>query len=272
MSYAARGRLARVFAPFARNALATTVNLWSHDRVMPDSSTPNPAANSRSGESRFTATDWLRPSVIALVLANLIPLVGVFAWGWEVFPLLLLFWFENVLIGVFNALKMLLVAPADPLRWLGKLFLVPFFCFHYGMFTFVHGIFVMGLFGGAFRQGAKFPDPASFWEQACALKLEWAIVGLAVSHAVSFGWNYLAQGEYQRASVQELMQQPYGRVVVLHLTILLGAFLMAALKSPAVGLALLVILKIGLDVRAHLRERRKFAQPQAAGPMTQPTV
>lgn len=66
------------------------------------------------------------------------------------------------------------------------------------------------------------------------------------------------------------MQQPYGRVVVLHLTILLGAFLMAALKSPTVGLALLVILKIGLDVRAHLRERRKFAAAKTTLPVSTP--
>lgn len=158
---------------------------------MSDASSFKPAASPLTEAAPSALAEWLRPSVIALVLANLVPLVGVFAWNWEVFPLLLLFWFENVLIGVFNAVKMLLVAPTDPIRWLGKLFLVPFFCFHYGMFTFVHGVFVMGLFGGAFRQGAKFPDPASFWEQACALKLEWAILGLAVSHAVSLAWNYL---------------------------------------------------------------------------------
>jgi hypothetical protein len=56
-----------------------------------------------------------------------------------------------------------------------------------------------------------------------------------------------------------LMSQPYGRIVVLHLTIMGGGFLMMALGSPTVGLVLLVVLKIGLDLSAHLRERRKFA-------------
>lgn len=57
------------------------------------------------------------------------------------------------------------------------------------------------------------------------------------------------------------MQQPYGRVMVLHLTILGGAFLMAALHSPVVGLLLLVVLKIVLDLRGHFKERKKFARP-----------
>jgi 4-hydroxybenzoyl-CoA reductase subunit beta len=48
---------------------------------------------------------------LALIAANLVPLAGVFLFGWEVFPLLLLFWFENVIIGFFNALKMLFATP-----------------------------------------------------------------------------------------------------------------------------------------------------------------
>jgi hypothetical protein len=45
----------------------------------------------------------------------------------------------------------------------------------------------------------------------------------------------------------------------LHLAILGGGFLVMALGSPQFALALLVLLKIGFDLNAHLRERRKFA-------------
>jgi hypothetical protein len=90
-------------------------------------------------------------------------------------------------------------------------------------------------------------------------KLVWAGLGLFVSHGISFVHNYLVGGEFRRAGVQSLMTQPYGRIVVLHVTILLGGFLMMALKSPALGLVLLVVLKILLDLRAHLAERVKFA-------------
>ena len=92
--------------------------------------------------------DWQRPSVIALVLANLVPVFGVLFLHWEVFPLMFLFWSENAIIGVLNVLKMLTANPESPVSWAGKLFIIPFFCVHYGMFTFVHGIFVIALFGG----------------------------------------------------------------------------------------------------------------------------
>jgi hypothetical protein len=52
-------------------------------------------------------------------------------------------------------------------------------------------------------------------------------------------------------------------VVVLHLTILLGGFLVMALRLPVVGAFLLVVLKIGVDLRAHLREHARL-EPQPA--------
>lgn len=205
------------------------------------------------------ASAWKSPTVIALVLANLIPLYCVLAFGWEVFPLLLLFWVENVIIGGFNVLKMLLAAPQIGVSWVVKLFLIPFFCVHYGMFTFVHGVFVVALFGRQLQGGGGFPGPGTFLKLISEQHLWIAVIGLAISHGFSFGWNYLWRGEFRTASLPALMQQPYGRVVVLHLTILGGGFLMMAMGSPTAGLVLLVVLKIILDLRSHVREHNKPA-------------
>jgi hypothetical protein len=197
---------------------------------------------------------WTAPSVVILVLANLVPLAGVMFFGWAVFPIMLLFWLENVIVGALNALKMLLAGGPAPLQAI-KLFLVPFFCFHYGGFTLVHGVFVFAMFGGRRDSGGgMFPTwdyvSSTVWEQ----HLIWAVVGLVLSHVFSFGWNYLYRGEFRRVRVDQLMMQPYGRVVVLHVAILGGGFLIMALGSPVAGLALLIVLKIILDVLAHVKQ------------------
>jgi hypothetical protein len=208
-----------------------------------------------------TSADWLRPAVIGLLLANLVPVFGVLVLHWEIFPLMFLFWSENVIIGLINVLKMLTASPDSPGSWAGKLFIIPFFCVHYGIFTFVHGVFVIALFGGGLGHGAGFPGPETFWHIMQENHLGWAVFGLAISRGISFATNYIGNGEYQRASLQQLMAQPYGRIVVMHLTILGGGFLMLALHSPVVGLLLLVVLKTALDLRGHFAERKKFAEP-----------
>jgi hypothetical protein len=210
-------------------------------------------------------TDWLQPSVIALLLANFVPVFGVLLFHWEIFPLMFLFWSENVIIGLFNVLKMLAANPESPISWAGKLFIVPFFCVHYGMFTFVHGIFVIALFGGGMGRRAGFPGPETFWQIMMENRLGWAVLGLVISRGISFATNYLGKGEYTRANLQQLMAQPYGRIIVMHFTILGGGFLMLALHSPVAGLLLLVALKTMLDLRGHFAERKKFAEAAGAG-------
>lgn len=213
-------------------------------RRLPQHTTPAP-----------TGVSW--PSALVLIAANLAPLYGVLALGWEVFPLMLLFWLENVVIGVLNVARMLCVDPHDPASWAAKLFLVPFFCFHYGMFTAVHGVFVFSLFGGA-----AFGEIRGLWTLDAAaravqeLGLGVPVLALAASHLFSFVWNYVGRGEFRRATVSAQMGRPYGRVVVLHLAILGGGFAALALGSPLWALLLLLALKIGLDLGAHLREHR----------------
>jgi hypothetical protein len=82
-----------------------------------------------------------------------------------------------------------------------------------------------------------------------------------VSRAVSFITNSLGNGVYRHGCLQQLMAQPCGRIVVLHLAIMGGGFLVMALLSPVVGLLLLAALKIGFDLRGHFSERNKFAEP-----------
>lgn len=211
--------------------------------------------------------EFLSPTVLLLVTANLVPLYGVLSLKWEVFPILVVFWIENVIVGIFNVLKMALAAPASTGSWLAKILLIPFFCFHYGMFTFVHGIFVFGFFGGYFTEGAGFPDENALFTAIRDTGLGWAILALLISHTVSFVMNYIGKGEYKKTNPQELMGQPYGRVVLLHITIVAGGFLVMALGSPIFALLILILLKIFIDIQAHIREHKKYAEKEkpAAG-------
>ena len=202
---------------------------------------------------------WYSPSSLALIASHLLPLWGVLEWGWPVFPLLVLFWMENVVVGVLCVARMVLVDPVDPVLWIAKLFLIPFFCLHYGMFTGIHGWIVFRLFGGAEygrMSGGWLPvHPA---ERAIASYGLWLpLMCLAASHLFWFMWDYILRGGYRRAALTRLMGQPYGRVFVLHLTIIFGGWAVMLLGSPVWALVVLIAIKVGMDLKAHLRPLAK---------------
>jgi hypothetical protein len=223
-----------------------------------------------------------RIALLALLLANLIPLLGVLYWGWSVFEIVLLYWIENLILGLITVLKMLtsqpdvsnghlnIDIPAQGQRkipvpagvsvekmLLGlKVFLIPFFIIHYGMFCMAHGTFVFALF-------SEEPFTGDLWtlDQLIPGPLLLVCGALLVSHLISFLLNYIGRGEYRHTNPMTLMMAPYQRIVVLHLTIILGAGLTLILGSPFWLLALLIGLKIFMDIRAHLQERNRFSQP-----------
>lgn len=198
-------------------------------------------------------------SDIALIASNCVPLFGVLVLHWQVFPIILLYWCENVVVGVFNVLKMAAAMPQTSAFWVLKVFLIPFFCFHYGMFTGVHGVFVFTLFGGTqVRHSGSWPTPAIVQAAIAQTGIGLAVAALAASHFVSFVWNYLLGGECRRVSPPELMAQPYSRVFVLHFTIIIGGILTQAMGAPVGALLVMIAVKTTIDLSAHRKERAKF--------------
>ena len=135
---------------------------------------------------RRTATSR---TAILLLLANLIPLVGVLIFDWSLFTILVLYWLENGIVGVWNVPRIILArgplvsgnvgaaATTGPIgsgligpRAATRLSAIPrtamavFFAFHYGMFWLVHGIFVFAMpaFAGTIGKGPEsLPGPST---------------------------------------------------------------------------------------------------------------
>jgi uncharacterized protein DUF6498 len=188
-------------------------------------------------------------SLIALVLANLIPLLGVLMGGWRLDQVMLLFWAESGVIAFYTVLKMAVVG-----KWLALL-AGPFFVAHFGAFMAIHFLFIYELFVRGPRPWG--PEPGAYEALAGVFAPLWPpLLALFLSHGLSFGINFLGRRESRSASLSGLMNAPYKRVVLMHVTIILGGWLVLLLKTPTPALALLVLLKIAADLRAHRSERK----------------
>jgi hypothetical protein len=53
-------------------------------------------------------------AIVALLVTNAIPLIGVIFWGWSLFAILLLYWIENGIVGAINVLKIARAEAAEP--------------------------------------------------------------------------------------------------------------------------------------------------------------
>lgn len=213
----------------------------------------------------------------ALVVANAIPLIGVLFLGWSLPAILGIYWAENGVIGVFAFLRILtadgpvpsVAPPPSPLEGrpvavlpasIGRMIMAPFFAVHYGIFWVGHGVFVllflpmMLSFGGG---GVL--DPSGMTAAPAVPVILQALPFLVASHALSFWLNWVVAGERHASNPTAEMFAPYARVMLLHVTIIGGAFAVVLLGKPIWALVVMVAFKTGMDLRAHLAERRRAA-------------
>ncbi|MDB5468667.1 MAG: hypothetical protein JWR84_227 [Caulobacter sp.] len=196
-----------------------------------------------------------RLSALRIVIANAIPIVCVILFGWPAGVLLLLYWCENVIVGAVNGLKMAVSGAAmGPPGWIANAFLLPFYVFHYGMFCFVHGVFVLLIGSIGERKIPDFdPSPIGLFHVVENLTRHepgflWSLAAIAGLQLLSFAADWLARGKFRDTNPMIQMFEPYGRIVVLHLAIMAGMIPVLILGGPVWALVGLAIIKTLMEL------------------------
>lgn len=214
---------------------------------------------------------------VAWVLAtNLFVLAGVLLWGWPAGNVFLLFWAENVILGVVTVVRILSATgtPRQPVgsnsieRWppIGQ---AVFFTVHYGVFAMVHGGFVLAI---AVMAGVE----PGFWLYGFPVLL------IALRYVTDLATRWFLGGQRHTVSPGRAFAWPYPRLVILHFATLIGfGYVMSSrfgdesgwgrvldpvraffdslgltLNDGAVLVALLMILKTVVEVAISLTRSR----------------
>ncbi|MEH6807999.1 MAG: DUF6498-containing protein [Hyphomonas oceanitis] len=236
---------------------------------------------SETGSARF-AGRFLDPSLIArtyrdplawLSLAtDLVPIAAILVFGWGATPLVALYWLENLIIGAYTVLRLGGAAVVSFINLATALFMIPFFTFHYGMFCYGHGLFIRSFAGGEGNGGGAAPMDLVAWALGSGEGMLWFVGLIIVTNAVFFLVDYIGRGEFRRTDPPAEMFAPYGRIVTLHVAIILGAFIAIATDQRLLGVLILIAIRVIFGIVLSLLRRMKLdgGLGKLAGKFAQP--
>jgi len=213
-----------------------------------------------------------------LILANLIPVYGVWYEGWNAAQVFLVYCLETVIIGLFNVVKMgcvtIFVKPKDVwstnggITIVGGLFFIVFFIVHYGFFVFIQTQIFFGVSGFIKDRsflGSYSEIPAVLGDEGQLLLL--IFITYYTLHTL---YNFFLSGEYKTISMGKLMFQPYGRIFVQQFVVIVGSMFLA-MGFTDIFILVLVLVKIGFELftnfdgfidKAEAESKKKIAEEQ----------
>lgn len=200
-------------------------------------------------------------SEVFLLLVNIFPLFGIWFLNWKLSDIFILYWAESLIICFYWFAKLVTTFILDRNRtqWL-PIFIFSFFFFmiHFGAFMFVHLMIIMSMF--IFHGTQPSMNFILSATQDSLMILIVPLIFLFISHGFSFIQNFILKKEYEVGNDKDSKMKsvpPYGRIIVMHLSVFLIAYLINAGKFLAPFSAILIIItKIITDLRGHRIEHR----------------
>ena len=192
-----------------------------------------------------------RPEAIWIVASNAIPVAGALFFGWPALSLMLFYWIENAVIGAFNALKIAVSGIGKPKALAAfTVFLVPFFFFHYGLFCYVHGVFVLAMFAVADPSVSDSFDLVTVvWRRLeTDTDLRTGVIALIAVQAAWFLVLWVGAGKWRTVNPLAQMFEPYPRIIVLHFTIFVATIPVLLLGQGWIAVAALAAFKACMEL------------------------
>jgi hypothetical protein len=175
---------------------------------------------------KLTISDFL------LIVINLIPLYGVWFEGWDAKQLFIVYCLETVIIGIVNILKMacvtLFVKKKDVWQnngsstMLSGWFFIAFFILHYGFFVFVQTQLFFGI-TGLKPTGALLMNYANI-PALLGNNGKLMLLLFIVYYTVQNFFSFFSSGNYKTIGMNTLMFEPYIRIFVQQLVVIVGSF------------------------------------------------
>lgn len=197
--------------------------------------------------------------ILNILVTNAVPLVGVLLWGWDTEKVLVTYLLETIVVGLVHALRLCLVhflyrnrpevlTRAEEIRntfgpqGMEGGFLILFFLFHFFFFVAVQSMVL-----GGFTHGSML----SILQRLVTGLDDWSLMPILLSFSgiqLIYLLNELLSGKYTGSPLSTIFFQPYKRIMIQQLMVILGGFLLFMGFQKFGYLLVLVITKTVVDI------------------------
>jgi hypothetical protein len=210
-------------------------------------------------------------ATLFLIGSNLVPLVGIAFWGWDAFELLVLYWCETAVIGFWTAVEMTFRPAPFPDRnmerlshKMGRGFRSMLLMVNVAIFMAAHMAFLWNLFAGPWKE--RIHGPEEFVRELIVGNGLWMPLAVTfVTQGALLLYDLLSPAGNTGAvspfdtniRSSSAIAGLYRRIVVMHLTILFGGWILIGFAREHAA-TILVAVKTVIDL--ILNRRREPAR------------
>ena len=169
--------------------------------------------------------DWL------IIIANLIPVYGVWFLGWSAIEVFTVYAMETLIVGILTIVKLIIATfykRQDTWNNNGQvtrqsgIFFILFFTAHFGIFAAVQTTIFSQVAGITPANSGPMHFFFHWWEYINE-DIAWMLGGFVISYLARDIIPFLIRQNYKNVSMMRLMFQPYGRVLIQQFTVILGS-------------------------------------------------
>jgi hypothetical protein len=185
---------------------------------------------SRVIKRKLTEADWF------LIIGNLVPVYGAWFRNWDGKEIFLVYCLETVIIGLFTLVKLFIATASRKTDWwqnnnsrikVHGLFFIFFFLLHYGLFVTVQVSVFLGFTSVNSNVNPSLLQlvfhPSLYLDRHAWLML--SVFVFCYGYENLFG--FIMNNDYRAKPFMRIMFEPYMRIFVQQLTVLLGGFILA---------------------------------------------
>lgn len=195
-----------------------------------------------------------------LIAVNLLPVAGVWLWNWNPKEVFLVYCLETIIVGIFTLAKMGIVSITRKTDiWyngpsqtnLPGLFFMLFFLLHYGIFVGVQ----MGIFFGVsgIGKGSNITTFSFFykWPQLISNDSLIMLGAFVFVYGYKMVVDFILPRQYRTIPMMMLMFQPYGRIIIQQMTVIIGSMFLT-LGAGKAFILIFAIIKIFFELFVNL--------------------